>query len=102
MADIIDESLVRHIAQLARLDLDDAELQSMTAELSVIVGYVDQLRSLPTDDVPPTAHPSVITNVFRDDQVVDSFTPETSLGNAPAQHAGFFRVPKVLDGESAA
>ena len=100
MACVIDESLVRHIAELSRLTMDDAEVRSMARELSVIVGYIDQLRSLPTDDVSPAAHPSSIHNVFREDEAADSYDPETALGNAPQQHAGFFCVPRVLDGES--
>ena len=74
----------------------------MARELSVIVGYVDQLRSLSTDGVSPTAHPSAIHNVFREDEVTDSYEPEVALGNAPKQHAGFFCVPRVLDGEGGA
>lgn len=100
MACVIDESLVRHIAQLSRLTMDDAEVRSMARELSVMVGYVDQLRSLPTDGVSPTAHPSAIHNVFRDDQAAHSLDPEAALANAPEQRAGFFCVPRVLHGES--
>ena len=98
VASVIDESLVRHIAQLARLTMDDAEVRSMAIELTAIVGYFDQLRALPTDGVTPTAHPLAIQNVFRDDEISESYAPETALRNAPAQRDGFFCVPKVLDG----
>ena len=98
----IDEPLVRHLAHLARLTLDDAEVGVMAKELSVIVGYVDLLRSLGTDGVSPTAHPSAVQNVFRDDLVADSYESGAAMGNAPAPQAGFFSVPKVLEGESGA
>ena len=74
----------------------------MAHELSVIVGYVDQLRSVPTDGVPPTAHPLTIHNVFREDEPADSLDPEVALGNAPGRRSGFFCVPRVLDGEGGA
>lgn len=82
--------------------MDDAEVRSMARELSVIVGYIDQLSSLSTDGVSPTAHPLTIHNVFREDDVADSYDPEVALGNASAQRAGFFCVPRVLDGEGGA
>lgn len=101
MAKVIDEALVRHIALLARLDLSDDEVAQFSTELSAIVGYVDQLNELNTDDVPPTAHVLPIRNVLRADEPQPSPGPGAALANAPDKHDTFFRVPKVLDQDSA-
>ena len=97
MSDKIDEQQVRHVAHLARLKLTDEQVDRLSAELSAILDYVDQLNRLDTDDVEPTAHPLPIRNVFRDDEVEPSLDPETALANAPQREGTFFRVPKVLD-----
>jgi aspartyl-tRNA(Asn)/glutamyl-tRNA(Gln) amidotransferase subunit C len=98
----IEESVVRQVAVLARLKPDAAEVASLTRELSRIVGYIDRLNELNTDDVPPTGHPNEATNVFRADEVRASFDPELALKNAPQRDATLFMVPKVLDGEGGA
>ncbi len=93
----IDESLVRHVATLARLKPDDAEVASMTRELTRIVGYIDCLNELDTDSVEPMAHPLALRNVFRADEVRASISAEEAVGNAPERERTFFKVPKVLD-----
>jgi len=98
---IIDESAVRHVAHLARLQLSDEEISRFAGQLSVILEYVAQLRSVDTRDVPPTAHPLSVHNVFREDEIVEPWPPELALHNAPAKQNDFFKVPKVLDQESA-
>lgn len=99
MASHIDESTVRHVAQLARLRLSDDEVKQFTSQLGAILGYVEQLNELNTSDVPPTAHAGAAANVFREDVVGESWSPEQALANAPDKHETFFRVPKVLDQE---
>lgn len=86
---------------LARLKLSDAEIAKLTPELAAIIGYVDQLSELDTRDVPPMAHALPVVNVFREDVVVPSPGVEAMLANAPDREKSFFRVPKVLDQESA-
>ena len=97
MGTTIDETLVRHIAVLSRLQLSDAEVARFSSELSAIVDYVNQLRELDTDDVEPTAHVLPVHNVFRVDQAVLPPGPEAALANAPQRQETFFKVPKVLD-----
>ena len=101
MGATIDEALVRHIAVLSRLDLTDEEVAKFSSELSAIVDYVDQLNELDTGDVPPTAHVLPVHNVFRADEPMPSPGPDTLLANAPQRQDTFFRVPKVLDQDSA-
>jgi len=88
---------VRWIAQLARLDLSDAELATMTRQLSSILDYVQQLEQVSTDGVEPLAHPLPIQNVFRSDEPQPSLPLEEALTNAPRRVGPFYGVPAVFD-----
>ena len=61
---------VRHLADLARIELDDAELDHLAPQLSVILESVASISEVAADDIPPTSHPLPVTNVFREDVVV--------------------------------
>lgn len=100
MASSLDEVAVRHVARLARLKITDAEAALFASQLSKVLEYVEQLNEVNTRNVPPTAHALPVSNVFREDVVHPSWTPEQAFHNAPDGHDGFFRVPKVLDQES--
>lgn len=89
------------MAQLARLRLDDAELEAMTSDLERILGYVDLLSEVATDDVEPTAHVIPLATPLRADEPRDELTPDQAVANAPAASDGAFAVPKVLDDEAA-
>ncbi len=88
---------VRWVAHLARLDLGEAELETMTRQLSAILEYVDQLQKINTDHVEPLAHPLPIHNVFRDDDPAPSLSVDAALQNAPDRRGDFYGVPAVLD-----
>jgi len=88
---------VRWVAHLARLDLGEAELETMTRQLSAILEYVDQLQKINTDQVEPLAHPLPIHNVFRDDDPAPSLSVDAALQNAPDRRGDFYGVPAVLD-----
>jgi aspartyl-tRNA(Asn)/glutamyl-tRNA(Gln) amidotransferase subunit C len=87
---------VEKVALLGRLRLTPEELDKMTAQLAAIVGYVDQLAELNTDDVEPMAHAVELTNVFRPDEVRPSLPLAEALGNAPHQDGQCYLVPAVL------
>ena len=95
MALTLDE--VQKVAKLARLEMSAADLVRMQEQLSNILSYVDQLGELNTDGVEPLAHPLPIANVFRDDELGTSLTPDEALSNAPVRLADFFGVPAVFD-----
>jgi aspartyl-tRNA(Asn)/glutamyl-tRNA(Gln) amidotransferase subunit C len=88
---------VRWVAHLARLQLTDQELQTMTRDLSAILDYVNQLQQLNTDGVAPLAHPLDIHNVFRPDEPGVSLPVDQALANAPDRRDNFYAVPAVLD-----
>jgi aspartyl-tRNA(Asn)/glutamyl-tRNA(Gln) amidotransferase subunit C len=87
---------VEKVSLLARLRLSDAELGRMTEQLGQIVGYVEQLADLPTDDVEPMAHPMDTVNVFRTDSLRPSLDRAAALANAPHHDDEHFLVPAVL------
>ena len=101
MPEKIDEKMVRHIAHLSRLALTEDEVYQFGAQLSSILEYVDKLNELDTESVEPTAHALPVRNVLREDVLRESFDPDRSLGNAPQRDGNFFKVPKVLDQDSA-
>lgn len=87
---------VKHVARLARLELDDAQLDRVTKQLDAILEYVAQIEALSTDDVEPMAHPIALRNVLREDALKPSLPREEALRNAPKQRQGFFEVPRII------
>ena len=92
-----DQFDVRYIAQLARLDLSDAEIAKFQSQLGHILSHVEKLRQVDVSGVEPTAHANQVVNVFRADEPRDWFTPEVALANAPRSANGLFIVPKVIE-----
>jgi aspartyl-tRNA(Asn)/glutamyl-tRNA(Gln) amidotransferase subunit C len=88
---------VRWVAHLARLELSDQELATMTPQLSAIVDYVAQLQQVNTDGVEPLAHALDLHNVFRADEPAPSLPVDAALANAPRRQGDFYAVPAVLD-----
>lgn len=95
MAITLDDA--RWIAHLARLELSQAELQTMARQLSGILDYVQQLNNLNTDGVEPLAHPLPILNVFRPDEPAPSLPVDEALANAPKRSGPFYGVPAVFE-----
>lgn len=87
---------VEKVSLLARLALTPAELDTMTAQLASIVGYVEQLSELNTDNVEPMAHALDVANVFAADVVELSLPRQDALANAPHHDREFYLVPAVL------
>lgn len=98
----IDQSQVRKVAKLSRLELTEAEVEEFTSQLSAILDYVEKMNELDTTGVEPMAHCLPINNVFREDRVRESLGTEKTLANAPQRDGEFFKVPKILDDNSGA
>jgi len=93
----IERDTVIHVAKLARLRLRDQELDGFVADLKQIVGYVDQLNELRTDDVPETAHMAVDQAPERPDLVKESLPNALAVKEGPRVRDGAFAVPAFVD-----
>lgn len=93
----VDEKMVRRIATLARIGVDDAQLPALAKELSAILDFVEQLNELDTQGVRPLT--SAVDNVMtgRQDAVNDGGYPQDVLANAPERDDDYFAVPKVVE-----
>ena len=90
---MIDREQVLHVARLARLRLDEAEVETMTGELSNVLDHIEKISELDLDDVEPTSHVVELENVLRDDAPRPSLPRETALEQAPDSDGVGFRVP---------
>ncbi|MGL5909587.1 MAG: Asp-tRNA(Asn)/Glu-tRNA(Gln) amidotransferase subunit GatC [Phycicoccus sp.] len=95
MADLTRDD-VAHLAGLARIDLDDTELDRMVGELAVILESVATVQQAPIADVEPMSHPMPLVNVTRPDVIRPSLTPEQALAGAPEAEQQRFSVPRIL------
>lgn len=93
----LDKEAVAHIAALARIRLEAAELEPLATELSHILHWVEQLDEVDTSDVAPMSSAAAIRLPMREDEVTDGDCAEAILGNAPRTEKGFFAVPKVVE-----
>lgn len=88
---------VRHVANLARLALDDDQLEQLRDQLERILGYAEQVGEVARDDVPPTSHAYELSNVWRDDEPRPSLDPDAAVSTGPVIEDGRFRVPRIID-----
>ena len=86
----VDTAEVEHVADLARIDLDEEERELFTEQFADILSYFDTLDDVPEVDAEPE-----LTNVMRPDEVETSLDPEDALENAPETEDGQFKGPRV-------
>ena len=87
---------VRHLAALSEIQLSDSELESLTTDIDNIVGYINQLDELDTDQVEPTFQLTGLQNVWRDDKIEPQLSRGKLLNLAPDTENNQVKVPKVL------
>jgi aspartyl-tRNA(Asn)/glutamyl-tRNA(Gln) amidotransferase subunit C len=87
---------VAHVAGLARLHLNDEELDLFTGQLASVLDHAADVASLDLVGVEPTAHPLPVANVFRSDEVRPSLDRDELLAQAPSVEDHRFRVPRIL------
>ncbi len=90
---MLDRAQVLHVARLAKLELDEAEVERMAAELSKVLDHVERIRELDLEDVPPTSHVVDVNTVLRPDEPVACLAREVVLAQAPEATDGGFGVP---------
>jgi aspartyl-tRNA(Asn)/glutamyl-tRNA(Gln) amidotransferase subunit C len=89
----LDRSQLLHVANLARLELRDDELERLGAQLNDIIAAVSKVAELDLSDVPPTSHPLDLVNVWGADEPRPSLPVEEALANAPERETDYFKVP---------
>jgi aspartyl-tRNA(Asn)/glutamyl-tRNA(Gln) amidotransferase subunit C len=93
MRTMLDRAQVLHVARLARLELDDAEVERMAGELSAVLEHFERIRELDLEGVPPTSHAVDVNTVLRPDEPVASLPRDAILAAAPEPVDGGFGVP---------
>ena len=95
----ITPDVVRHLASLARIGLDEQEIERLTGQLGAIVDAVATVSEVATPDVPATSHPIPLGMVTRADVPGETLTPEQALAGAPERDGDFFKVSSILGEE---
>jgi aspartyl-tRNA(Asn)/glutamyl-tRNA(Gln) amidotransferase subunit C len=96
MADLSREDVIK-LAALARIDLDDAEIAEYSQELTEILHYVEQLQNVDVAGLQPTNQVTGLTNVMRDDEIVDyGYDPKDLLKNVPAVDNDQIKVKRMI------
>lgn len=93
----LDADTVRRIATLARIRVEDAELETLRTEINSILGWIEQLQEVNVDGVEPLTGGARMAMKMRDDIVTDGGYPDAVLANAPDRAGDFYAVPKVVE-----
>jgi aspartyl-tRNA(Asn)/glutamyl-tRNA(Gln) amidotransferase subunit C len=93
----VTEKDVDYIARLSRLKLTGDEKEEMGKDLEKIIGYINKLKELNTDNISPTSHVAPLKNVTREDKAKESLPVEEALKNAPERKEDYFKVPKIIE-----
>lgn len=93
----IDRETVKKIAYLARIAVDEKQLEPLAGEISGILDWIEQLSELDTDGVEPMASVAAMSLPMRRDVVTDGDCKDAVISNAPDPEDGFFAVPKVIE-----
>lgn len=92
----ISREEVLHVAGLSRLHLAEEDIDRLACQLDRIIGYMDILQAVDTENVPPMSHALHLVNVMRKDEVQEHLSLEEVFRNTPESEDGFFVVPKVI------
>lgn len=92
----VNNELIDKLANLSRLQFNDAEKEELKGDLQKMIHFVEKLNEVDTTGIQPVLHMSDRVNVLREDEVKDSIERGEGLKNAPHQDGTFFKVPKVI------
>ncbi len=95
----MDSQQVKKIADLARIELTDAEVEKLKKQFADILEHVREIDGVNIEGVEPACHPFNLKNVFREDAVVPPAGQKT-LSIAPAFDRGMIKVPQIIEGKS--
>jgi aspartyl/glutamyl-tRNA(Asn/Gln) amidotransferase C subunit len=88
---------VRHVARLARLELDEAEILALQGELNALLGHFADIQGLNVAGLRPRTHANPISNAWAEDDPDFGFPQEEALRHAPLSKAGLFVVPTIIE-----
>lgn len=94
---MIPKELVKKVAVLGRLAIDEEKATKYSVALSAIFGHMEKLKSVDVSNVEPMTHVHGSKNVFRADEMKESFSVKEAIQNAPDSSGQFFRVPLIKD-----
>lgn len=89
---------VRHVAKLARLDLQEVEILALQGELNALIGHFADIQGMDVAGIEPTSHAVAVQNVWSEDVPGQLLPRSDALKNAPITKAGLFVVPQILEG----
>lgn len=95
MSITLDE--VRHVAKLARLELDESEMLSLQGELNALLGHFADIQAIDTTGIEPTSHAVTLQNVWARDEAVQGLGRDAALRNSALTKAGLFVVPQIIE-----
>ena len=93
----ISSDEVKKVAQLARLELNESEIQQHGEQLEKILDYIKQLEKINTENIPCTTRAIEVANVLRKDEKKDYSNVEELMDLAPSRENKFFKVPKIIN-----
>ena len=93
----LDPATVRRIAKLARIRVDEAQVEALRTDLNAILGWIEQLNEVNVDGVEPLAGAAQMALRLREDAGTDGGIAEAVLANAPDRNGEYFAVPKVVE-----
>ena len=93
----LDHATVRRIASLARIRVEEHEVDHLCHELNGILGWIEQLNEVDVTDVQPLTGAASMALALREDVVTDGGYADKVLANAPERIGGFYTVPKVVE-----
>lgn len=93
----LDPATIRRIASLARIRVEEHEVETLQTELNSILGWIEQLNEVNVDGVEPLTGGARMAMKMRDDVVTDGGYAEKVLANAPDRNGDFYAVPKVVE-----
>jgi aspartyl-tRNA(Asn)/glutamyl-tRNA(Gln) amidotransferase subunit C len=93
----ITEEKVKHVAQLAKLELTGDEVEKFTKQLANVLDYVEELESVDTKNTTETSQTTGLTDVYRDDKKRSSINKKAALDQAVKTHNGYFMVEGIFE-----
>ena len=93
----VDAKTVKRIGSLARIRIEESEVEKYQGELNAIIGFIEQLGEVNVEGVEPMTSVTPMTLRRREDKVTDGGYPEKVVANAPLSQDNFFMVPKVIE-----